>query len=171
MSLRAVRSDHSRERLVVRRVELPDASLLQQLRDLEVEAFGELGLRTCDLAVVAEAGMVLVASLEGEIVGGCQLVRMLDEPESLFVVGFYLRPDWQGQRLGRELLRLVAQEAQAVGAESLLLTVSPENKRALSLYERAGFVREAFLEDFYGEGEHRQLLRRRFEQEGLHGGV
>lgn len=171
LSSLATRSSDPQERLTVRRVTRPNASLLRQLQDLEFEAFGELGLRTCDLAVMAEVGMLLVASAGNDVVGGCQLVRTLDEPESLFVVGFYLRPDWQGRQRGKELLGLVAQEARAVGAKDLLLTVSPENKRALRLYEGAGFVSEALLDDFYGEGEHRQLLRWRFQQEGLRGSV
>lgn len=167
----ATRSGDPLERLTIRRVTRPNAALLAQLRDFELEAFGELGLRTYDLVVMAEVGMLLVASVGDDVVGGCQLVRMLDEPESLFVVGFYLRPDWQGQRRGKELLGLVAEEARAVGATDLLLTVSPENERALRLYQGAGFASEALLDDFYGEDEHRQLLRWRFQKEGLHGSV
>ena len=32
-----------------------------------------------------------------------------------------------------------------------MLTVAPDNERALGLYQSAGFVDEAFIPDFYGE--------------------
>ena len=46
-----------------------------------MEAFGETGLRTYDLAVMAQAGAVFLAYVDEEIVGGCQLLRIIDEPD------------------------------------------------------------------------------------------
>jgi ribosomal protein S18 acetylase RimI-like enzyme len=86
----------------------------------------------------------------------------VDEPEFFFVVGFYMRPGWQGRSMGRAFLMAVAQEALATGAAGLLLTVSPDNKRALGLYRSVGFVDEGFVSDFYGTGQHRHVLRWRF---------
>ena len=148
--------------LVVRRVRRPDTQLLRQLQEFDFEAFGKTGLRTYDLAVIAEVGMLVAALVGEEIVGGCQLVLMLDEADFLFVVGLYLRPDWRGRRLGKRFLEAVAREAKVSGAKGLMLTVAPGNERALRLYEGVGFVEEAYLADFYGSGEHRQLLRWRF---------
>ncbi len=163
--------DRAVQRFTVRRVTRPDARLLSALQALESEAFGHLGLRAYDLAVVAEAGMLLVGSVGDEIVGGCQLLRMLDEPGAFFVVGFYVRPGWRGRGLGETLLQAVIEEARVAGAESLLLTVAADNSRALSVYEKAGFGIEEFVRDLYGDGEHRHLLRRRFGQGDLHGSV
>jgi ribosomal protein S18 acetylase RimI-like enzyme len=145
--------------------------MLAQLAKYDLEAFGETGLRTYDFAVVAKAGLVLAAYVGDEVVGGCQLLRMLDEPEFFFVVGFYLRPGWQGRSLGKAFLLAVAQEALAAGASGLLLTAAPDNKRALGLYENVGFVDEGFVPDFYGNGEHRHVLRWHFAPGGLHGSV
>jgi len=150
--------------LVLRRVVRPDARLLRELRESDVEAFGDLGLRACDLAVTAEAGMVLVAYVEEERVGGCQLIRMLDEPECFFVVGLYLRPEWQGRSLGEALVEAVADEARKAGARSLVLAVAPDNAAAVRTYEKAGFFVEESVEDLYGNGERRELLRRRLAE-------
>lgn len=146
--------------LVLRRVARPGARLLRELRESDVEAFGDLGLRACDLAVLAEAGMVLVAYVEEERVGGCQLIRMLDEPECFFIVGLYLRPEWQGRSLGKAFVEAVADEAREAGARSLALAVAPDNAAALRTYKNAGFVREESVDDLYGNGERRELLRR-----------
>jgi RimJ/RimL family protein N-acetyltransferase len=45
-----------------------------------------------------------------------------------------------GQGLGRDIIRAVEEEAHRIGLDSLHLTVSPDNIRAVSLYRRAGFV-------------------------------
>ena len=152
--------------------------LLVSLEAYDFEAFGPTGLRTYDLAVMAQAGAVFVAYLGEEIVGGCQLMRVLDEPEFFYVVGFYIRPHWRGRHLGRELLRLVAAESRALGANGMVLTAAPENVAALALYKSVGFVEDRFVPHFYGEKEDRFILRWRFpeadegvKKEGLPGSV
>ena len=157
--------------LRVGRVRHPEHDLLDIMEAYDLEAFGPTGLRTYDLAVMAEAGAVFLARLGGEIVGGCQLLRVLDEPQFFYVVGFYIRPNWQGLRLGRAFLNAVAGEARRLGAGGLVLTVSPDNQRAISLYESAGFVNERFVPNFYGGGHNRHILRWRFEPGGLQGSV
>jgi ribosomal protein S18 acetylase RimI-like enzyme len=149
-------------RMILSRIQNPDQALLRRLEEYDFEAFGATGLRTYDLAVMAQAGAVLVAHARDEIVGSCQLMRVLDEPEFFYVVGFYIRPLWRGRHLGRELLRLVAEESRALGAKGLVLTVAPTNVVALALYKGAGFVHDRFVSHFYGEKEDRHILRWRF---------
>jgi ribosomal protein S18 acetylase RimI-like enzyme len=141
------------------RLKSPDPELLRQLEEYDAEAFGPTGLRTYDLAVMSEAGAVFLAHVDDEIVGSCQLMRVLDEPDFFYVVGFYIRPRWRGRHFGRELLRLVAEESRALGARGLVLTTAPANTTALSLYKSAGFVVDRFVPHFYGESEDRYILR------------
>lgn len=157
--------------LILTRVHRPDHDLLVTLEAYDFEAFGFTGLRTYDLAVTAQAGAVYLAYLNDEMVGSCQLLRMLDEPDFFYVVGFYVRPEWQHRHVGRALLAAVATEVRKLGGQGMLLTVAPNNTRALDLYRRAGFVEESFIPHFYGEQEDRHVLRWRFEQEDLHGSV
>lgn len=159
---RMSKSAASENELTIGRLRRPDHHLLVTLAAYDLEAFGPTGLRTYDLAVMAEAGAIFLAQIGGETVGSCQLFRVLDEPGFLYVVGFYIRPEWQGRDLGRALLLAVAEESRKLGAEGLVLTVAPENVKALNLYRSAGFVDEAFVPHFYGEGEDRHILRWRF---------
>jgi ribosomal protein S18 acetylase RimI-like enzyme len=159
------------ERLTVARIARPGAELLSELENYDFEAFGETGLRIYDLAVMAEAGAILLAYVDEEIVGGCQLLRVYDEPEYFYMVGFYVRPGWQGRGLGRRFFLAVAEEIRSAGAAGMVLTVLPGNERALRLYQSLGFVDESYVPDFYGRGEDRHILRCRFGQGGLHGSV
>jgi ribosomal protein S18 acetylase RimI-like enzyme len=151
--------------MVLARVRDPDSDLLARLQAYDLEAFGRTGLRTYDLAIMARAGAVFIASIAGRVVGGCQLMRVLDEPDFFYVVGLYIRPEWRGRHHGRELLRLVAEESKALAAKGLILTAAPTNVPALALNEGMGFVRDGFGPHFYGENEDRYLLRWRFPGE------
>ena len=84
-------------KMTLTRVRNPGEELLRELQEYDLEAFGATGLRTYDLAVMAQAGAVLVARIDADIVGGCQLMRVLDEPDFFYVVGFYIRPRWRGR--------------------------------------------------------------------------
>jgi len=161
----------SAERLTIERVHRPPSDLLVELEKYEMEAFGETGLRTYDLVVMAEAGAVFLAYLGEEFVGGCQLLRMIDEPDFFYLVGFYVRPGWQGRSLGKAFLLGVADEIETLGGEGMVLTVAPDNKRALKLYQSVGFVCESLVPHFYGKGHDRHILRWRFERGDLHGSV
>lgn len=148
----------------LKRVRCPDHDLLVELEACEREVFGEVGLRICDLAVLAQAGAVYLACVGGEIAGGCQLMRMVDEPGFFYVVGFYVKPIWQGKGLGRAMLKALEDEVRRFGGVGMVLTVAPDNVRALRLYHGAGFREESFVAGFYGEGEDRHVLRLRFKE-------
>ncbi len=71
-------------------------------------------------------------------------------PAGFAVVGFgtaisYLQrvavhPDWQGQGMGRSLIRASARKARTAGAQVMLLNTQHDNRSAIGLYEREGFV-------------------------------
>jgi ribosomal protein S18 acetylase RimI-like enzyme len=159
------------EDLVMTRVCRPDHDLLVTLEAYDFEAFGLTGLRTYDLAVMAQAGAVYIATLYEDIVGSCQILRVLDEPGFFYVVGFYVRPGWRRRQVGRTFLLALALEIQKMGGEGILLTVAPGNAPAMALYRNTGFVDETFIPHFYGDGEDRHVLRWRFPRGDLRGSV
>ncbi len=71
-------------------------------------------------------------------------------PTGFAVVGFgnaisYLQrvavhPDWQGQGMGRSLIRVAARKARSAGAQIMLLNTQNDNRGAIGLYESEGFV-------------------------------
>ncbi len=71
-------------------------------------------------------------------------------PAGFAIVGFgnaisYLQrvavhPEWQGQGMGRSLIRVAARKARTAGAQVMLLNTQYDNRSAISLYENEGFV-------------------------------
>lgn len=51
-----------------------------------------------------------------------------------------VHPDWQGQGMGRSLVRAAARAARRTGSKALLLNTKHENTAAISLYESEGYV-------------------------------
>ncbi len=49
-------------------------------------------------------------------------------------------PEWQGNGMGRSLVRAVMRRAQASGARAILLNTQFDNERAISLYRSEGFT-------------------------------
>lgn len=71
------------------------------------------------------------------------------EPAAFAVVGFgaaisYLQrvavhPDWQGQGMGRSLVRVAARKARSAGSQVMLLNTQFDNSGAIALYQSEGF--------------------------------
>jgi ribosomal protein S18 acetylase RimI-like enzyme len=150
----------------IERVRRPGTELLAELAQYDHDAFGPTGLRAFDLALVAWTGRLYVGTVEGQVVSCCQLLRMLDRPHLVWIVGFYVRPAWQGRGLGRRMLEWVLADLSSFGARGIELTALPENARALKLYFSAGFEQVDEMPEMYGEDEHRVMLRYEREEAG-----
>ena len=59
------------------------------------------------------------------------------------IYGFAIEPAFQGQGIGREVLRRVCLEALGDGTRRVTLDVALDNEHALGLYTSVGFRREA----------------------------
>jgi ribosomal protein S18 acetylase RimI-like enzyme len=51
-----------------------------------------------------------------------------------------VHPDWQGQGMGRSLIRAAARGAKRAGSKAMLLNTQSENDGATTLYESEGYV-------------------------------
>ncbi len=149
----------SEPRLHIVRLAKPSAQELEMLSAYDHEAFGATGLRPYDIALMARTGVVLLARLESETVGGCQLMRTMEDPAVLWVVGFYIRPRWRGQGLGRMFLTRVLEHLSGLSCSGLMLTVDMGNAAACGLYRSFGFQLLEEVPEFYGRGEDRHLMR------------
>ena len=92
----------------------------------------------------SENAAVLVAEIDGRVVG---FAYMEYEPvlyaelatEVAWLHDIYVEPNAQGSGAGRELLDAIKSEAQRLGANKVLLSVSVKNESAQQFFERSGF--------------------------------
>jgi ribosomal-protein-alanine N-acetyltransferase len=93
---------------------------------------------------------VLVAELEGELVGRLSLSRD-PHPASRHVadLGLMVAASHRRRGVGRALLQAAEGWARAAGVRKLELHVFPYNAAALALYEACGFEREGYRRAHY----------------------
>ena len=105
-----------------------EASLLEDLEDQEHKFY-----------YVAE-------TTSGGIVGyiGCALV--LDEGQ---VTNVAVYPTWQGEGIGRGLVKTLKNAMEDKGARIIYLEVRQSNEAAIGLYQAEGFTIDGSRKDFY----------------------
>jgi ribosomal protein S18 acetylase RimI-like enzyme len=65
--------------------------------------------------------------------------KYLEAPETWYICGVALRPEYRGRGIGTQLMRIAGQQARKHGYNRLSLVVFEENTGALRLYQRLGY--------------------------------
>jgi GNAT superfamily N-acetyltransferase len=134
---------------VVRSARPEDAGRLVELLDHGslVPGKEDLGDLTPYLAALLEitdsAGDLLVAEVDGKVVGVCQLIvfRHFQSKGGLCaeLESMHVHPDWRGEGIGRQLLKAAVDRARQLGCYRLQLTSNNERPDAHRFYESMGF--------------------------------
>jgi GNAT superfamily N-acetyltransferase len=82
-------------------------------------------------------GELLLALVDGAP-AGCVALRPLDL-ETCEMKRVYLRPEWRGRGIGRELVETILAAARRIGYRRMRLDTIPALKAAVSLYRSLGF--------------------------------
>lgn len=95
--------------------------------------------------IAGTEGVMLVAEVDGEIVGGSSLQWIGHCGTGLLGLGMWLDAPYRGRGLGTALLTESITWAKDNGAHKITLEVWPHNDAALALYRRFGFEQEGYL--------------------------
>ena len=87
-----------------------------------------------------------VMALDGVVIGYGVMSVVIDESH---ILNLCVHPEWQGKGLGRKLILRLLKIARQHGAETAFLEVRVNNRPALKLYERLGFVEIGRRRDYY----------------------
>jgi putative acetyltransferase len=95
----------------------------------------------------SESSMSFVADATGAIVGNAGIGTPSGAvPPRL---GMMVVPEWRGMGIGSGLLEACIDWARSARAHKVQLEVWPHNAAAIALYEKYGFVQEAYLVKHY----------------------
>lgn len=94
----------------------------------------------------ANSPVAYVLAAPGQTVGQAWIMSLLTAPTG------------RGRGLGRRLMDALIAQLQLAGYAEVLLTVSPANRAAVSLYQQLGFRILAEKKDYLGPGEDRYLM-------------
>ncbi|MED4700318.1 GNAT family N-acetyltransferase [Lysinibacillus capsici] len=119
-----------------------------ELITIYCKAFGDLPEESKELIAfnTSTNGRELwIAYRDGAVVG---TVTTAKENEIQWVTALAVHPNCEGQGIGTALLSFSKDYASKVGAAFVMLDVEVDNKKALSVYEKAGFMKAQQI-DYY----------------------
>lgn len=139
---------------------LPTALRLAQPSDLD--ALCELELACFDgdrfsrrqlahLLSRANASTRVAADTQGKLLGYATLLFRRNSRNAR-LYSFCVHPEARGGGLGRRLLEALESEAYDRGMHKLTLEVRADNRVAMGLYRRMGFLPQRWLDDYYVDG-------------------
>ena len=90
----------------------------------------------------------LVAVLEGQVIGWCDIRRQSRETHAhCGTLGMGIVSGFRGNGLGTRLITAALDAARGAGMHRVELHVHADNPRAVALYEKVGFLREGVARD------------------------
>lgn len=135
---------------------MPDGIFIRRYTDLDkdalveifIDAFGDLreeALELIEYNTTTEGRNLWVATFEGSVAG---TITTTKEGEVQWVTALAVHPDLQGKGIGTALLNWAKDFTLRNGEKIVMLDVEVENERALSLYEKAGFMKSMQVDFF-----------------------
>jgi [ribosomal protein S18]-alanine N-acetyltransferase len=98
----------------------------------------------------------------GDCLLGYSLGALGGDPKTGWLLGLGVLPALRGRGYGAELARRTVGRLRADGAESVLLTVEPDNAAAIHIYEAQGFEIAGYDASYFGPREGRLIMSLEF---------
>jgi len=97
-------------------------------------------LENPDESILAKGGKIFVASVEGNLVGTCVLLRKNFKQYEICLMA--VKPEFQGKNIGKQLLSHAMDIARDLQAKTIELITNPKLAAAVELYKTHGFREE-----------------------------
>ena len=104
-------------------------------------------------------GAVVICATSGDTIAGAGCAFPFIN-STFCVHKIFVHKDYRNRKIGTRMLKKLVEEINVYNQDAFL-TVHPENKGALKLYESFGFAEKKYIKSYYREDEHRYVLKRR----------
>lgn len=119
----------------------------EQVAAIEAASFSvPWSLRAFTDTVEKENFRYFVAEEEGEILGYCGFIFVLDEAE---IPNVCVKASARKQGVGKQMMNVLTEEAKKLGIATLFLEVRESNTAAKTLYKSLGFTEDGIRKNFY----------------------
>lgn len=129
-----------------------DREIINGILDLENKTFGDNGgIDIWTLKPLVRYGKVFALVENNIVVSAIEFIHKFDSKE-VYLFGVSTREEFRGRGCAKELMEISTQYFKEKGMEKISLTVAPENKSAVGLYKKMGYIIENIQDSEYGEG-------------------
>lgn len=87
----------------------------------------------------------IVAEIGGKVVAISEISKRTGYEKHVGVIGIAIRKGYREIGIGGEIMRTLIDQAQVMGLQVLTLTAFATNRRAIHVYEKAGFVKTGVI--------------------------
>jgi ribosomal-protein-alanine N-acetyltransferase len=146
---------------MIKQISAKQKDIIDKLIKIEFEVFGEGGLNEWTLLPIIRHGKVFYIEENNQIIGSAQFMLDWKDHTRTYLIGVSIAKEFHGKGYGTSLLKESINSLFAEGIKVIELTVDPENKPAIAIYERKlGFAVREIRNDEYGKGIHRLLMEK-----------
>lgn len=136
-----------------------DWQILEQVAEIDRQAFGEDGISVFNLSQFTRSGTVFCLIRDSIVLAEAVVLRNLHDSGAV-IFGFAVEQKHQGHGYGAMLMNHLFETAPKLGISFFELTMNPENEAARKLYmEKTGFRKKAELALHPHKNEPRWLMR------------
>ena len=107
-------------------------------KDFFMEEIDHLHCSHPETSILAGGGHILVATIDGEVVGTAGILKENNDVYELIKMA--VDDDYQGHGIGKALCVAAIEKAQQMGAKTFYLFSNTNSIAAIKLYRRLGFV-------------------------------
>lgn len=137
-----------------------DPEIIQQVIEIEKAGFEDGGLHNEWLLVpFIRYGRVYIMEKDSQVIAAAQFMQKWDSISEIYFYGISVHPELRGKGVGTAFINEMLADLRKDGIKRVVLSVNPNNQRALKLYEnRFGFTKIELCKNEYGPGEHRYIM-------------
>lgn len=142
-------------------VQPKDRELIEKIYLNEIESFGIMGGADMwmIMSFIRYGKLYVLVDENNNLLSVAQYQGVIGRQEA-FLYGFSTSLKERGKGYGKILLEDTHKKLKEIGIEKIYLTVDPQNKVAVNMYEKQGYEIEELQKDEYGKDIHRYLMKK-----------